>query len=98
VFDERSSEWERIVLRATHQKATTCWPFLLIQANALPYFQIRIPDILQMAQLDCYRPLGVPGKEEQIMVVFFVNENQNNNELKRLQSVMRVCQQVESCT
>jgi hypothetical protein len=46
----------------------------------------------------CYRPLGVPGEEEQINIVLFVNENKNNNELKRLQSVSRVCQHVESCT
>jgi hypothetical protein len=46
----------------------------------------------------CYRLLGVPGKEEQITVVLFVNENYNNNELKILQSVSRVCQHVESRT
>jgi hypothetical protein len=40
VFDEHSSEWEKIVQHATHQTATTCWPYLLIQALALPYFQI----------------------------------------------------------
>jgi hypothetical protein len=37
-------------------------------------------------------------EEEQINVVLFVNENYNNNELKRLQSVSRVCKHVESCT
>ncbi len=48
------------------------------------------------AQQHCHRPLGVPGEEEQINIVLFVNENLNNNELKRLQSVSRVCQHVES--
>jgi hypothetical protein len=46
----------------------------------------------------CHRPLGIPGKEKQINIVLFVNENKNSNELKRLQSVLHVCQQVESRT
>jgi hypothetical protein len=31
--------------------------------------------VIESVCKECYRPLGIPGEEEQINVVLFVNEN-----------------------